>query len=244
MQLRRGRSFYKGEKLQEIMTEYPLATVGEATTECAARYQKLTRLEKRKYEILAEKDKERYQKALAEYMNKKKDPECGKAEPPVAKRRSSRPKAETVKEESLKPNFEAEDQETEKAIDGWSPQAVSVPSLEYEKMVDPNEYYVEEQAWKYHNPPLPPSKKDGTADQEPEGAQFMYVSAEELRPLPPPPPLPQPFPQTGHCQWSFDEDTRVVLADFRSSRGDVVLTLEDEQFLLTLYERDDITGED
>jgi hypothetical protein len=84
---------------------------------------------------------------------------------------------------------------------------------------DPNEYYVEEDAWKYHNPPL------GGA-----------VLAKDLKPLPEAPPLPE-FPDTGLCKWSFDPNSRVVRAKFHGS----TITLEDEKFLLHMMERDDIS---
>ena len=85
---------------------------------------------------------------------------------------------------------------------------------------DPNQFYVEEDAWKYHNPPL------GGA-----------VSPENLPALPEAPPLPT-FPNTGECKWTFDLDTRVLLADFRQNTE---ITVEDEHFVLLMMERDDVT---
>lgn len=85
---------------------------------------------------------------------------------------------------------------------------------------DPNQFYIEEDAWKYHNPPL------GGA-----------VSSHNLPALPEAPPLPT-FPNTGECKWTFDVDTRVLLADFRD-RAEI--TVKDEHFLLLMMERDDIT---
>jgi hypothetical protein len=85
---------------------------------------------------------------------------------------------------------------------------------------DPNQFYVEEDAWKYHNPPL------GGA-----------VSPQNLPALPEAPPLPT-FPNTGECKWTFDPDTRVLLADFRH-RTEIIV--EDEHFLLLMMERDDVT---
>jgi hypothetical protein len=84
---------------------------------------------------------------------------------------------------------------------------------------DPNPFYLEEDAWKYHNPPL------GGA-----------VSREQLGQLPGAPPLPE-FPDTGQCQWSFDSDSRVLLATFNGSE----INKQDEGFLLHIMERDDIT---
>jgi hypothetical protein len=85
---------------------------------------------------------------------------------------------------------------------------------------DPNRLYVEEDAWKYHNPPL------GGA-----------VSPQNLPALPEAPPLPT-FPNTGECKWTFDLHTRVLLADFR---GRTEITVTDEHFVLLMMERDDVT---
>jgi hypothetical protein len=85
---------------------------------------------------------------------------------------------------------------------------------------DPNQFYVEEDAWKYHNPPL------GGA-----------VLPQNLPALPDAPPLPT-FPNTGECKWTFHLDTRVLLADFRHRTE---ITVEDEHFLLLMMERDDVT---
>jgi hypothetical protein len=100
---------------------------------------------------------------------------------------------------------------------------------------DPNEFYVEETAHIYHNPPFPSELTNG-------------VTIEDLRPVPPPQPLPI-FPQTNYCQWSFDEKSRVLIADFTPSEGEdgkqqqqqFVMTTEDSKFLFEMYERDDIT---
>ena len=101
---------------------------------------------------------------------------------------------------------------------------------------DPNEFYVEETAHIYHNPPFPSEWPNG-------------VSIEDLRPIPPPPPLPT-FPKTGSCGWSFDESSRVLIADFSSGTNsneekeqeqNFVMTTEDSRFLFEMYERDDIT---
>lgn len=120
-----------------------------------------------------------------------------------------------------------DDEKTAKDINSWSPAKVQVPSqVAYEEMKDPNSFYVEETAWRYHNPPVPlaPTR----AAQQPEKIDvkhFPYVSHEELRPLPRPPPLPTAFPSTPFCRWSYDEDTRVLHADFRRPSGDVFVTL-------------------
>ncbi len=100
---------------------------------------------------------------------------------------------------------------------------------EYIQKPDPNEYYVEETAHIYHNPPFPSEVTGG-------------VEIEDLRPIPPPPPLPT-FPQSETCKWSFDESSRVLIADFsvgNQGKGPVV-TLEHSKFLFEMYERTDIT---
>jgi hypothetical protein len=61
----------------------------------------------------------------------------------------------------------------------------------------------------------------------------------QLSPICPPPPLPS-SPLTGCCNWSFDENTRVVLGDF-SVRGGQSIQLSDKKFLFEMQERDDIT---
>ena len=104
-------------------------------------------------------------------------------------------------------------------------------------------YYHEESSYRYHNPPFP----DG-------GEQLAIVRAKTIRgkmtpvedsklgSLPRPPPLP-PLPESDHCKWKFDEVTRVLLADFKTPSVDkeVIITAEDEHFLMTMMERDDIT---
>jgi len=49
------------------------------------------------------------------------------------------------------------------------------------------------------------------------------------------------LPKTGHCQWSYDHKSRVLLANFRSTTGKISVTHEDEAFLFHMMERDDIT---
>ena len=111
---------------------------------------------------------------------------------------------------------------------------------------DPNkQFYVEETAHRYHNPPFP----DRIVPPEPklseEGIEVVAVSPNDLRPIPPPPPLPD-FPSTGKCQWSFDEESRVLLADFAETPLDrrkkqLLMEKEDELFFLRMLERNDIT---
>jgi hypothetical protein len=100
---------------------------------------------------------------------------------------------------------------------------------EYIYKPDPNEYYVEETAHIYHNPPFPSNLNSG-------------ITIEELRPVPPPPPLPS-FPKNDTCKWSFDESTRVLIADFSIGNrgGRPVVTLEDSKFLFEMHEQTDIT---
>ncbi|KAL3799181.1 hypothetical protein ACHAW5_005458 [Stephanodiscus triporus] len=70
-------------------------------------------------------------------------------------------------------------------------------------------------------------------------------------PIPPPPPVPR-LPETGCCEWSFDAESRVLLANFRcpgrrrggnGANENVVVRLDrdDEIFLLEMMERDDLT---
>ena len=105
-----------------------------------------------------------------------------------------------------------------------NPPSPSSPTFNYRK--DPNQVYVEEEAGLYHDPPVPTKDKGGV----PWGL---------LRPIPPPPPVPGSiFPKTGRCDWSWDEKTRVLSADFSMSR---ILETEDEKFLFRMMERDDVT---
>eukprot|EP00804_Cyclotella_cryptica_P018162 CCRYP_005924-RA/>CCRYP_005924-RA protein AED:0.73 eAED:0.76 QI:0/0/0/1/0/0/2/0/209 len=63
------------------------------------------------------------------------------------------------------------------------------------------------------------------------------VSYDQLKPLPPPLPLPK-LPSMGYCTWTYDNNTRVLFADFRVSPlanhddGKLYVTREDEKFLL------------
>ena len=59
-------------------------------------------------------------------------------------------------------------------------------------------------------------------------------------PLPPAAEIPT-LPSTGFCKWSFSNSSRVLLAKFCIDDGKVVVTKEDELFLLKMMERPDIT---
>lgn len=196
---------------------------------------------------MAKDDKIRYEREMAQLTTPPTPPQSDRDRRPRRANRLGRPKS-TRRPPALEPlsgDFEAEDQEMERAINGWSPEAVKVPAMkEYSEMVDKNKYYVEETAWRYHNPPLPSTGGLEDNEREKPGKLVMVsVGPEELRPLPPPPEPPEDFPNTKYCRWSYDSDTRVLLADFRpiEKDGELVITLEDEEFLLKMYERDDIT---
>eukprot|EP00557_Chaetoceros_sp_GSL56_P005613 CAMPEP_0176496820 /NCGR_PEP_ID=MMETSP0200_2-20121128/11393_1 /TAXON_ID=947934 /ORGANISM="Chaetoceros sp., Strain GSL56" /LENGTH=931 /DNA_ID=CAMNT_0017894789 /DNA_START=80 /DNA_END=2875 /DNA_ORIENTATION=+ len=61
----------------------------------------------------------------------------------------------------------------------------------------------------------------------------------DLEPLYDAPTLP-PFPSTGCCEWTFDEDSRVLLGKFKIGKAHPKVTCEDESFLLRMMERTDI----
>jgi hypothetical protein len=106
------------------------------------------------------------------------------------------------------------------------------PAPVYDYIKDPNENYIEELADRYHNPPLPTEGIEGG------------VSPADLRRIPPPPPFPVTIlPDTGHCKWSWDEDSRVLFADFSESEELEASRLNhiDEKFFLEMMERDDVT---
>jgi hypothetical protein len=110
-------------------------------------------------------------------------------------------------------------------------QAAKSPDQAPQFMSPPlNQYYVEETAWKKFNPP------PVTEGEAIPGA----VASEYLQPLPPALPIPN-LPHTGKCMWSFDEDSRVLLAEFVQEDGTVEIVYEDEEFLLRMMERDDIS---
>lgn len=109
-------------------------------------------------------------------------------------------------------------------------------------------YFEEESAWRFHNPAFPDDSFEQLTVMRDE-SKIPYitpaVSSHELQPLPSPPPIPD-FPDTGFCQWSFDETSRVLLAKFLTFKGEklfgkIMVNPEDERFLLRMMERDDIT---
>jgi len=59
-------------------------------------------------------------------------------------------------------------------------------------------------------------------------------------PLPVADPVPD-LPYTSHCTWTFDKESRVLLAKFHDKAGKVVITETDERFMLLMMERNDIT---
>jgi hypothetical protein len=104
------------------------------------------------------------------------------------------------------------------------------PSLSpYQYKQDPNKCYVEEEAYLYHDPPFPTDTSDG-------------VLARDLRPIPPPSPMPT-LPDSGSCRWTFDENSRVLVADFIRNSPTEPLLMDpiDSKFFFEMLERDDIT---
>ena len=61
-----------------------------------------------------------------------------------------------------------------------------------------------------------------------------------LTKLPPTDQVQTP-PSTKYCSWTFDSQSRILLASFQKLEGKVTVTNEDEAFLLKMMERDDIT---
>lgn len=146
------------------------------------------------------------------------------------------------KQELIKEELQDEDYTNFVQADSASSAKNKIPDLFSEKDrlnflandSDPNEYYVEDVAWRYHNPPLP-----GTLDDEKNEVKGT-VAICDLKPLPPAPPLPV-FPRTKFCKWTFDERSRVLHANFCRRDEEVVCDPEDIKFLLRMYERDDST---
>jgi hypothetical protein len=105
--------------------------------------------------------------------------------------------------------------------------------------------YCEETAYRFHNPPFLEDKQQLAIvrDQNIPG-NMKPIKSSELEPL----PLPSPFHpgrDSDHCDWSYDQTTRVLLANFLAPAakhdGKVIVTREDKEFLLNMMQRDDIT---
>lgn len=117
-------------------------------------------------------------------------------------------------------------------------------------------FYEEESAWRLHNPNFPAESNEKLTTLR-DGDFVSKINPrtpeEELQPLPPPLPLllSSCLPNTGFCTWSYDDKSRVLLADFRNAphqqesddggRKVVRIMREDEIFLLQMMEKDDIT---
>lgn len=122
-----------------------------------------------------------------------------------------------------------EDSEGESSIRQSPPTVTEIP-VKFKCIKDPNEFYVEEEAHLYHNPPIPSEFTEG-------------ITHSELDPIPLPQPLPE-LPNTGKCFWKFDKRQRVLLADFSSSvksNDEFAIDPRDEEFFLQMLERNDIT---
>eukprot|EP00956_Cyclotella_meneghiniana_P028198 scaffold64965_cov79-Cyclotella_meneghiniana.AAC.16 len=107
------------------------------------------------------------------------------------------------------------------------------------------EEYQEESSYRYHNPPFPHTSDEQLAVIRDENipGNTRPVDSSKLTPLQNPPPIPRK-PESEHCNWTYDETSRVLLADFKTpamNSGRVVITREDEEYLLKMMERDDIT---
>ena len=109
---------------------------------------------------------------------------------------------------------------------------------------DASENYVEESAWRFHNPAFPESSAEQlTPLRHHSILQQAPVPAEKLTPLPHASSLPK-LPTTEFCKWTYDEKSRVLLANFRPYsviHGEIKIVPEDEGFLFRMMERDDIT---
>lgn len=111
-----------------------------------------------------------------------------------------------------------------------------------------SKYYEEESSWRFHNPDFPSNSNEQLTklrDESSIPSMKAAVTSDKLPTIPPPPSLP-PFPNTGYCKWSFDAESRVLYANFRDITATPkpqfpVIMSPDEQFLLRMMERDDIT---
>ena len=103
---------------------------------------------------------------------------------------------------------------------GGNSEALKIPSPEELAQ------YVEETSWRYNSNSIPESVDPN--------------NFRELLPLAPPAPLP-PFPQTGDCVWTFNEQSRVLLGSFRKEGECTTVNDEDREFLFDMMERNDVT---
>jgi hypothetical protein len=97
--------------------------------------------------------------------------------------------------------------------------------LPHEK--DGAEFYVEERAFLYHDPPMP---KAGVHPSE------EAVSAEDLSPLPKAPRVK--LPENPQGEWTFCEESRVLLINFS---GVEEVSLAEKRAFAEMLQRDDIT---
>jgi len=111
-----------------------------------------------------------------------------------------------------------------------------------------SKYFEEESSWRFHNPDFPTNSHEQLTklrDESSIPSMKAAVTSDKLPPIPPPPPLPD-LPNTGYCKWSFDAESRVLYANFRDTTATLnpqftVIMSPDEEFLLRMMERDDIT---
>lgn len=93
-------------------------------------------------------------------------------------------------------------------------------------MTNQNKGFSKEVSSHYPNAPLPAGPGRGVAEHK-------------LTSVAPPPDMPSSLmPNTGSCKWKWDENSRVLLAEFSMSKH---LHFEDEKWLWQMMERDDIT---
>lgn len=114
------------------------------------------------------------------------------------------------------------------------------------------EGYCEESAYRFHNPPFPENRQQqqqlAIVREDKIPGNMKPIESIKLAPLPLPSDCdldPNSLRQSDHCTWSFDENLRVLLADFLAPadkhNGKIVVTHEDKEFLFSMMQRDDIT---
>lgn len=147
--------------------------------------------------------------------------------PDVAKAQGIAPLSAVGKAEDIAPVQATE--ETLQAVP--STEASSSSNNTQIQKEDPNEFYIEEEAHLYHNPPLPSIHSEG-------------VKPQDLKPIPPPSAPFNNLPNTGKCKWSWDKEQRILLADFSRSislANTFAMDPIDEAFFLQMMERNDLT---